>query len=109
AVQLNSFDLHCGRRRVVWSMPDHWAFGRLNLDQTLVRQAIAAGAEFLPSTKAATTTNRLSENDCRREVVLQSASEEAVVVSTRVVICADGIGHTSRTPTERGQQNSSID
>lgn len=67
------------------------ALGRDTLDQTLVDFAVAAGACFLPATRAKVGH---VQGD-KRSVLLHGAASSARTIWAAVVVCADGLGHPS--------------
>jgi len=82
---LDHFELWTGGRTVRLPMPRGIAVSRAAFDEALVQKAIAAGAEFLPGTRAVlgaaekrTRLVRLPQADCQ--------------VAARTVIAADGLG-----------------
>lgn len=111
AVRLNAFHLRCGNRSVTWETPELWAASRFLLDQTLARQAIKDGADFLPSTKARVVPYDESSPEPRpyREVVLHHPQGERQSVLSRVVICGDGISHSSLRETDAAHLQSHIE
>jgi menaquinone-9 beta-reductase len=93
ATPLNRFDLAAGGRRVSLALPLGAAISRFDFDAALVREAVAAGAEFLPETTAHV---RGLADGCRfRRVSLQGSTREAVRTRGQLVLVADGLGRTS--------------
>lgn len=110
AVCLNALHLRCGKRRVTWDMPEMLATSRNLLDKTLVQQAISDGAAFLPSTNARiiAVEKTFPELSPLREITLHHTHGVNATVFARVVICADGIGHSSLKDTDASQLQSQI-
>jgi flavin-dependent dehydrogenase len=93
ATPLERFDLATAGRRVSLALPLGAAISRYHFDAALVREAIVAGAEFLPETTAQV---RGLVDACRlRGVSLQGSSHGAVRTLSRLVLIADGLGRTS--------------
>jgi len=93
ATPLERFDLATAGRHVSLALPLGAAISRYHFDAALVREAIAAGAEFLPETTAQV---RGLVDACRlRGVSLQGSSHAAVRTISRLVLIADGLGRTS--------------
>jgi menaquinone-9 beta-reductase len=93
ATPLHRFDLAAGGRRVSFELPLGAAISRFDFDAALVREAVAAGAEFLSETTA--QVRGLAEDRHFRSVSLQSSSREAVRARGGLVLVADGLGRTS--------------
>ena len=68
-------------------LPPGRALSREAFDSALVQSAIAAGAEFLPSTEA----KQLRHGKERHELTLVSR-ERRIVVETKLLVVADGVG-----------------
>lgn len=83
---LQSFELAAGGRRVQLPLPGGLAVSRCVLDAALVREAVRAGADFLPGTLAA--VGRVADG-CRIVRVQQRGSHG--VLSPRVVVMASGL------------------
>jgi len=74
------------------------AVTRATLDAVLVRAAISAGSAFLPETSALVTADDavpVRRSDLTRQVLFQQRDDRSVVSSARVVVVADGLGHSS--------------
>ena len=87
AQPLNEFFIAAGRKRASLRLPAGAAISREVFDAALVKEAIAAGAHFLPGTRAVLDG---IDADGRR-LILQNGSNP-VPVRARVVIAADGLG-----------------
>jgi flavin-dependent dehydrogenase len=83
---LHSFDLAADGRRVQLPLPGGLAVSRCVLDAGLVSEAVRAGADFLPGTRAA--VGRVADD--RRMVRIQQRGRDAVL-SPRVVVLATGL------------------
>jgi menaquinone-9 beta-reductase len=93
ATPLDRFDLAAAGRRVSLALPLGAAISRYHFDAALVREAVAAGAEFLSETTAQV---RGPVDAWRlRGVSLQGASRATVLARSRLVLTADGLGRTS--------------
>jgi flavin-dependent dehydrogenase len=93
ATPLGRFELAAAGKRVSLALPLGAAISRYHFDAALVREAVAAGADFLPETTAQV---RGLVDACRlRGVSLQGASRESVRTRCRLVLIADGLGRTS--------------
>jgi flavin-dependent dehydrogenase len=93
ATPLDRFELATAGRRVSLALPLGAAISRYDFDAALVREAVKAGAEFLPETSAQV---RGLVDSCRlRGVVLQSSTRGPVRMLSRLVLIADGLGRTS--------------
>ncbi len=82
---LDHFELWTGGRTVRLPMPRGIAVSRAAFDEALVREAVAAGAEFLPATRAVLG----AAGSKTRRVRLPQAKCQVVA---RLVIAADGLG-----------------
>ncbi len=76
-----------GNRRASIALPPGVALSRKAFDAALIRQAIAAGASFLPQ-----TTATLSDRTDRFRWLTLGRSEHRVRVAARVVLAASGLG-----------------
>ena len=95
---LSAIQLRYGHRRVDLPLPSGLTVTRATLDAVLVRAAISAGSAFLPETTALVTAEDAvpdRRSDLTRQVVLQQRENRSVVSSARVVVVADGLGHSS--------------
>lgn len=93
ATPLDRFDLAAAGRRVALALPLGAAISRYDFDAALVREAVAAGAEFLSETTA--QVRGLVDAWRFRGVALQGPSLGAVRARSRLVLVADGLGRTS--------------
>jgi len=84
--QLHAFALGRGLRTVNLPLPGGRAISREALDATLIREAIAAGVEFLPDTNARVGC----ENATTREVRLTQNGHESCL-EARAIIVASGL------------------
>jgi flavin-dependent dehydrogenase len=82
---LDRFELWTGGRTVGLPMPRGIAVSRAAFDAALVHAAIAAGAEFLPATRAVLGS---AEPEARRIRLPQAGCE----LAASVVLAADGLG-----------------
>ena len=87
AIPLTTLRLATGRRSSVVALPEGRALGREAFDTALVQAALAAGAAFLPSTRA-----DLKGVGASSRMVLLRQGEQARAASARVVLAADGLG-----------------
>jgi flavin-dependent dehydrogenase len=94
-VSLNQFDVRSGGRGVRVALPGGVAVSRLRFDAALVEAAISAGVSFLPETSAALSEITGSGPAECRAVRLRQGDGSPVVTPARVVMAADGLGHTS--------------
>jgi len=90
--QLGARPLHelllvAGQRRVRIALPSGVALSREVLDAALIRQAIQAGASFLPHTAAT-----LDGGEERLHRLTLRCSDWRICVKTRVVLVANGLG-----------------
>jgi len=86
AISLTDFELRAGRQSLTLSLPAGLSLSRTQLDALLVRNAIDAGAAFLPETEA-----RLgSLTDDYRDVVLTRIAE-SVSIRGKVVLVCEGL------------------
>ena len=87
---LNRFSLHCGRRTLQVPLPAGIALSRETLDETLIREAVSAGVEFLPETMA-----KVGEHEPgSRDVKLQQGGLESLIKG-RCVVVATGLESVS--------------
>jgi flavin-dependent dehydrogenase len=89
AVPLRRVWLGSRGRRALVPLPAGVALSREALDASLIRAALAAGADFLPETSAAVGPPTADA----RAVTLHGRDERAAVVA-RLVLAADGLGGT---------------
>jgi flavin-dependent dehydrogenase len=89
AVPLRRVCLSSRGRRALVPLPVGVALSREALDASLIRAALAAGADFLPETSAALGPPAADA----RAVTLHGRDERAAVVA-RLVLAADGLGGT---------------
>lgn len=93
ATALERFELVAGGRRVSLALPLGAAISRFHFDAELIREAVAAGAEFLPET---TGHVRGLADSCRlRTISFQHASLGSAKTRTQIAVVADGLGRTS--------------
>lgn len=91
AVRLDTMRLIGGGNVLSQPLRGMHAIGRDVLDQTIVDFAVAAGACFLPKTRAKVGPVRGD----KRTVLLQGEATPMRSISAAVVVCADGLGHPS--------------
>jgi len=95
---LSSICLQHGRRRAVLSLPPGMAVSRATLDAALLRAAILANCAFLPETSALVESaiDRVgSGRGEARWVSLALRDGQRARIGARVVVVADGLGHSS--------------
>lgn len=95
---LSSIRLRHGNRSAKLELPSGLAVTRATLDAVLVRAAISAGCAFLPETSALVENEGVDRGvprDGTRRVALQQRKDEIVTARARVVVVADGLGHSS--------------
>jgi flavin-dependent dehydrogenase len=107
ARSLCAIQLRYGHRRADLPLPSGLAVTRATLDAVLVRAAVTAGCAFVPETSALVTAQDDAPDrqpDGVRRVALHQRDDRIVVVSARVVVVADGLGHSSlrNVPSMRG-------
>ncbi len=91
AAPLHRFHCFSGNENVQLALGPMVAVDRAKFDLALVRAAVAAGVRFLPQTTAQVLPE--AENDGRR--VLLVGEPGRVIVQAALVICADGLAHSS--------------
>lgn len=94
-VPLREFHVRSQGRGLTLPLPEGLALSRSRFDAALVAAAVAAGAEFGPETSAAVEpleTETLAEF---RQITLRDCAGTTLVARARVVIVADGLGHSS--------------
>ena len=104
---LSAVRLQYAGRHADLALPPGLAVTRATLDAVLVRAAISAGSAFLPETSALVTADDavpVRRSDLTRQVLFQQRDDRSVVSSARVVVVADGLGHSSLrdSPSMRG-------
>ena len=103
----SAIQLRYGRRRADLALPSGLAVTRATLDAIMVRAAISAGSAFLPETSALVTAEDTlldRRSDGMRRIALQQRDGRSAVACARVVVVADGLGHSSLndSPSMRG-------
>ncbi len=84
----------CGRRQVNWQLPHPiWSIRRSQFDLVLMESAAEAGAAFLGGTSARVMA--LDETSSVRRVMLKATGCPDTEVHAKVVLCADGLQHSS--------------
>jgi flavin-dependent dehydrogenase len=83
------------------------AITRATLDAVLVGEAISAGCAFLPETAALVDAELAAparQTDLTRQVTLQQHEDRRASTRARIVVVADGLGHSSlrNSPSMRG-------
>lgn len=92
AIELTQLRLVCRGRDRRWPSAGSLAVRRERLDALLAQTAIESGAEFLPSTLARIPDEPADE---LRQIELRRPPGESYRAAARVVICADGLSHSS--------------
>lgn len=83
---LHSFDVAVDGRRADLPLPEYRALSRAQFDAALVREAVLAGAQFLPETSAI-----LAGVSADARSIQLKAGETATEVSARVALIASGL------------------
>lgn len=84
----------CGRSQANWQLPTPiWSVRRSQFDLALMQAAAEAGAEFLGSTSARILS--LDAESPVRRVMLKSTGSPDTEIAARIVLCADGLQHSS--------------
>lgn len=91
ALPTRSFQLHSGRRRFETPLPGGLALSRRTFDALLAAAAVESGAALLQETTA--EVGPLV--DAGRRVTLRAADGPRAELTARVVVSADGLGHSS--------------
>ncbi len=92
---LSGVNLLLKSRSLRLSLPGGVAISRADLDEALVKSAIAEGVQFLPQVTATVCPKpEIEELDLRR-IELVGSQGDPVNLETSVVIAADGLGHPS--------------
>jgi flavin-dependent dehydrogenase len=93
AVPLENMQLAAGGRSARVPLSDGAAVSREAFDAALVAAAVAAGAAFLPETRAVLLDGHPTRGirDAARPVQLQQG-DQRIATSARVVVAADGLG-----------------
>lgn len=92
---LRSFHMQCGRRILAVPLPGGIAVSRNRLDAALAEAAVDAGAEFLPECAATVQDLEVTAGGEMRKVALLGSDATLSHVRGRVVLVADGLGHSS--------------
>lgn len=99
APPLRQFRVHCGSRSAGLPLPGGAAVSRDRLDAALAREAIAAGADFLPGVSARLLP--LPSSDRRwRDLGLTpvGGAERPCTIGGRIVLLATGLGRSGAPP-----------
>lgn len=91
---LRSFQLQCGSQRLCTALPGGLAVSRSRLDAALAQAAVDSGAMFLPETAARVAALGSGAEGEFRLVQLNASSGGSGAVRARVVLAADGLGHS---------------
>ncbi len=89
-----SLALACGTRQATLALPPGKVIARRDFDHALVREAIRAGACWLPET-AATVEGVSTDRLTRRVELTHGKSQTTCSAITRLVLVADGLSHPS--------------
>lgn len=93
---VHAIQLRHERRQVCLPLPSGLAVSRTTLDAWLVRKAIEAGVSFLPATTATVLPDaKAAGSEEVRGVRLRERDQSEVTTSGRLVLVADGLGHSS--------------
>lgn len=92
---IRAFHVQCGSRKLAVPLPGGLAVSRSRLDAALAEAAIDAGAAFLPETAATVQDLETTAIGEYRQVDLRGTDEVTCRARGRVVLAADGLGHTS--------------
>jgi menaquinone-9 beta-reductase len=95
---LSAIQLRYGRRRADLPLPSGLAVTRATLDAIMVRAAISSGSAFLPETSAFVTADGTlpdRRSDGTRRIALRQRDGRSAVACARIVVVADGLGHSS--------------
>ena len=93
AVPLDRLQVCRGQRRLSVRLSGGMAISRRELDAALVEAAVAEGAEILSHTEA--TVMPAVPGEDFPQVMLRSGGCQPTIIRARVVLAADGLGHTS--------------
>ncbi|MES1213071.1 MAG: FAD-dependent monooxygenase [Singulisphaera sp.] len=94
AARIDRFLVYARKHHVAVDLPAGVAIQRAAFDVALTRAAIDAGAAFLPET-AATVVAEISKGAATRTILLSQREPDLARATARVVIAADGLGHSS--------------
>lgn len=94
ASTVRHLEIHRAGRRLTVPLPAGRALSRAALDAALAGAAIKAGADFVPRVRAQVTPVLAHDRDFR-SVRLQSHDDATGIVRAKVIVVADGLGHSS--------------
>ncbi len=92
ASEVNRLRLNCLGREANWALPGMHAISRRTMDDLLIRMAIESGVIFCAET-AAKVVDDAAEHF--RKVQLMTPDASTCTIRARIVIAADGLGHSS--------------
>ncbi|MCA9117001.1 MAG: NAD(P)/FAD-dependent oxidoreductase [Planctomycetaceae bacterium] len=99
AAPLGSFRLACRSQVAEWPLTGSVAVHRGRFDEALAQSAVAAGAVFLDSTRAVVLPEGgppvLPDGAAPVRRVILQREDSRETVSARLVLCADGLTHSS--------------
>ncbi len=92
---IERFELRALGRELSVPLSGGVAVSRSKIDQALVADAVESGVRFLDQTQATVLESSTPDRELVREVELRSGTSDRRVVTGRVVVAADGLGHHS--------------
>ena len=93
AADLSQLIVQAQNCRAEVNLPGGAAVNRSQFDAAIVKAAVTAGVKFEPATKAEVVPQ--SESMRCRQVVLSGSDKRNQVITGRIVVAADGLGHPS--------------
>jgi flavin-dependent dehydrogenase len=90
AIPINQLHLGVGDCSVDLPLTDELAISRQLFDSALIDEAITAGAQFLPQAAAV-----VEQSDGQKLFVIVLSDQQTRVLSSRIVVVADGLGGVS--------------
>lgn len=94
ALPLRRLLVQARQRRVELDLPAGVAIDRAAFDAELVKAAMTAGSAFLPETTAYVDAD-YSPSNGYRTVHVKRQGQQSISVTARIVLVADGLGHSS--------------